>query len=64
MDTVDHAFCNAHIFRELQALIEIDKERPAEAMRDILLNANAAVNKAHKAGETALQSKTVAAFVE
>ena len=26
MDRVDHAFCNAHILRELQGLIEIDKE--------------------------------------
>ena len=64
MDTVDHAFCNAHILRELQALIEIDKEPWAEAMRDMLLNANAAVNKAREAGETALPSKTVVAFVE
>ena len=64
MDTVDHAFCNAHILRELQALIEIDKETWAEPMRDLLLNANAAVNKAREAGETALPSKTVAAFVE
>ena len=64
MDTVDHAFCNAHILRELQALIEIDKEPWAEPMRDMLLDANAAVNKAREAGETALPSKTVAAFVE
>ena len=64
MDRVDHAFCNAHILRELQALIEIDGETWAEAMRDMLLNANAAVNKAREAGETALPTKTVAAFVE
>jgi transposase len=64
MDKVDHAFCNAHILRELQALIEIDKEPWAEAMRDMLLSANAAVNEARQAGETALPPKTVAAFVE
>jgi transposase len=64
MDKVDHAFCNAHILRELQALIEIDGETWAEAMRDMLLSANAAVNKAREAGETALPAKTVAAFVE
>ena len=64
MDKVDHAFCNAHILRELQALIEIDGETWAEAMRDMLLDANAAVNKAREAGETALPPKTVAAFVE
>ena len=39
MDEVDHAFCNAHILRELQALIEIDGETWAEAMRDMLLSA-------------------------
>ena len=33
-------------------------------MRDMLLDANAAVNKAREAGETALPPKTVAAFVE
>jgi transposase len=64
MDRVDHAFCNAHILRELQALIEIDGEPWAEAMRDTLLDANAAVNKARQAGETALPPETVAAFVE
>ena len=64
MERVDHAFCNAHILRELQALIEIDGETWAEQMRDLLLDANAAVNKAREAGETALPPKTVAAFVE
>ncbi len=64
MDTVDHAFCNAHILRELQALIEIEKEPWAEPMRDMLLDANAAVGKARQAGQTALSSQTVAAFLE
>src|SRR5580692_2768548 len=64
MDTVDHAFCNAHILRELQALIEFDKEPWAEQMRDMLLDANAAVNKAREAGASALPPETVAAFVE
>ena len=64
MDAVDHAFRNAHILRELQALIEIDGETWAEQMRDLLLDANAAVNTAREAGETALPPKTVAAFIE
>jgi len=64
MDKVDHAICNAHVLRELQAFIEIDKKFWAEQMRDLLLEANAAVNKARQAGETALPLKTVAAFVE
>jgi len=42
LDTVDHAFCNAHILREFQSLIEFDKEPWAAAMRDMLLAANRA----------------------
>jgi transposase len=64
MDTVDHAFCNAHILRELQGLIEFEKEPWAELMRDTLLEANAAVNAARKAGASALPSQMLAAFVE
>jgi transposase len=64
MDTVDHAFCNAHILRELQGLIEFEKEPWAELMRDTLLEANAAVNAARKAGSSTLPSQTLAAFVE
>jgi transposase len=64
LDKVDHAFCNAHILRELQCLIEIDKEPWAERMRDTLLCANAAVNEAREAGASALPPETVAAFVE
>src|SRR6202044_1947819 len=64
LDKVDHAFCNAHILRELQCLIEIDKGPWAKRMRDTLLCANAAVNKAREAGASALPPETVAAFVE
>jgi len=64
MDGVDHAFCNAHILRELQALIEFDEEPWAEQMRDMLLSAKAAVDEAREAGKTALPPKTLAAFVE
>ncbi|MGO9770219.1 MAG: IS66 family transposase [Roseiarcus sp.] len=64
MDTVDHAFCNAHILRELQALIEFEKEPWAELMRATLLDANAAVNAAREAGASALPPETIAAFVE
>jgi transposase len=39
LDAVDHAFCNARILRELQSLIEFDKEPWAELMRDMLLTA-------------------------
>jgi transposase len=64
LDTVDHAFCNAHILRELRSLIEFDKEPWAEAMRDMLLEANLAVNKAREADATALAPDELTAFVE
>ena len=50
LDTVAHAFCNAHILRELKSLIEFDHQPWAEAMRDMLLSANLAVNRAREAG--------------
>jgi transposase len=64
MDKVAHAFCNAHILRELQALIEFENEPWAELMRAVLLDANAAVNTAREAGASALPPETIAAFVE
>jgi transposase len=64
LDTVDHAFCNAHILRELNSLIEFDKEPWAEAMRGMLREANLAVHKARGAGATALAPDERAAFVE
>ena len=39
MERVQHALCNAHHLRELQALIEIEKEPWAKSMKEILLNA-------------------------
>ena len=64
LDRVDHAFCNAHILRELQSLIEFDHEPWAELMRDMLLSANLAVNKAREAGARALPAHERAALVE
>ena len=64
LDTVDHAFCNAHILRELKSLIEFDKEAWAELMRDMLLAANLAVNKAREAGAAALAPAELHAFLE
>src|SRR5271156_453899 len=54
---VYHAFCNAHILRELEALIEFEKEPWAELMR-------AAVREAREAGKRALPPEEVKAFVE
>jgi transposase len=61
---VDHAFCNAHILRELEAVIEFEKESWAESMRDVLREANAAVRAACEAGARALPPKQVEAFVD
>ena len=64
LDAVDHAFCNAHILRELQSLIELDHEPWAEPMRDMLLAANLAVDKARQAGACALAPGELEALVE
>jgi transposase len=62
LDGVDHAFCNAHLLRELQAVCEFDKEPWAEALRATLLDANEAVRQAKAQGASALASETIAAF--
>jgi transposase len=64
LDEVDHAFCNAHILRELEAVIELDQEPWAEPMRELLLEANLAVLAAREAGEQALPPERLEAFVE
>jgi transposase len=64
MDKVAHAFCNSHILRELEGLIEFDHEPWPELMRDMLLEANAAVREAREAGARALPPEKVEAFVE
>jgi transposase len=51
---VDQAFRNAHHLRELQALIDIDKEPWALAMRDVLIETAKAVQQAKQAGQSAL----------
>jgi transposase len=61
---VEHAFCNAHILRELQGLIEFGEEPWVEPMRDTLLDAQAAVRAAREAGKSALPAEQVEAFVE
>jgi transposase len=62
LETVLHAFCNAHLLRELQAVCELDKEPWAEALRATLLDANAAVQTAKAQGASALPPQTVKAF--
>ena len=50
LEDVDHAYCNAHLLRELQAVCELDKEPWAEALRTTLLDANEAVRNGQGAG--------------
>ena len=55
---VRHALCNAHHLRELQALIDIDKEPWASDMRAILLDAKAAAARCCWGGrETAVRAR-------
>ena len=51
---VRHGLCNAHHLRELKALIDIDKEQWAGQMRDLLIEANAAVSAARAEDAKAL----------
>jgi transposase len=62
LENVDHAFCNAHLLRELQAVCEFDKEPWAEALRATLLDANEAVRTAQAQGASALAPETIKAF--
>ena len=61
---VCHAFCNAPILRELEGLIEFDKEAWAERMRAVPREANSAVRAAREARKSALPAEEVEAFVE
>jgi transposase len=62
LENVLHAFCNAHLLRELQAVCEFDKEPWAEALRATLLDANAAVQTAKAEGASALPTEVIKAF--
>jgi transposase len=64
LTNADHAFCNAHHLRELQALIDIDKEPWALAMRHVLIDAAKAVRQAKQAGESALEPERLRGFVD
>ena len=60
----EHAFCNAHLLRELAVVIKFDDGPWAEAMRKLLLDANYAVRHAKQAGLSALQLQQIRAFEE
>ena len=60
MEGVEHALCNAHHLRELQALIEIEKEPWAKPMKAILLKAKTLAENMYNEGgqrdEAAIQT--------
>ncbi len=64
LEDVDHAFCNAHLLRELQAVCELDKEPWAETLRATLLDANEAVRTAKAQGAGALPPESIKALQE
>ena len=61
---VRHALCNAHHLRELKALIDIDKEQWAGQMRDLLVEANAAVRSAHVEGAPTLPTLVLRTLIK
>jgi transposase len=62
LENVDHAFCNAHLLRELNAATELDEEPWAEAMRKTLIDGLAAARQAKQAGLFALPPDEVEAL--
>jgi transposase len=59
----DHAFCNAHLLRELIFLWEEQKQKWAKPMIDHLLTIKAAVEAARIAGQTALPDADLGRFL-
>src|SRR5271165_1282844 len=58
------ALCNAHHLRELKALIDIDKEQWAWQMRDLLVEANGAVQGAIIEGAAALPTPVLRTLIK
>src|SRR5208337_2839505 len=61
---VRHALCNAHHLRELEALIDIDKEQWAGQMRDLLVEANGAVRSAGVEGAATLPTPVLRTLIK
>ena len=63
LNDVGHALCNAHHLRELKAPIEFDREPWAAPMRDLLLEANSAVEQAREEGAASLDPPVLEGFL-
>ena len=61
---VRHGLCNAHHLRELKALTDIDKEPWAGQMRDLLVEANAAVSGAVAEGAPTLPTPVLRMLIK
>jgi len=61
---VRHGLCNAHHLRELKALTDIDKEPWAGQMRDLLVEANAAVSGAVAEGAPTLPTPVLRTLIK
>ena len=54
LEAVEHGLCNAHLLRELQAIIDHDKEPWAADMNDLLSDALTLTQIAHDQGKPAV----------
>ena len=54
LEAVEHGLCNAHLLRELQAIIDHDKEPWAADMKDLLSDALTLTQIAHDQGKPAV----------
>ena len=60
LDNVEHGLCNAHLLRELQAVIDHDKEAWAEDMQMILRDALTLTQRAREQGKVEVSAENIA----
>jgi len=59
-----HSYCNAHILRELTAIVEQDSVKWAEDMHKLLTNMNIAIHKAKERGKIGLSKDKIDKFTK